>query len=92
MPTVLINIDNLEIQSLAVFVEIQERCICNAYGHVDHPSSELIWDFLSETVDSEGKCLVAGVLTADEMRGKILHKINKKLHLVRHCSALASLF
>lgn len=55
MPTVLINIDNLEIQSLAVFVEIQERGICNAYGHVDHPSSELIWDFLSETVDSEGK-------------------------------------
>lgn len=90
MPTVLI--DNLEIQSLAVFVEIQERGICNAYGHVDHPSSELIWDFLSETVDSEGKKLIAGVLTADEMRGKILHKINKKLHLVRHCSALASLF
>lgn len=71
----------------------QERMIYNVYAHVDHLSAGIIgisylW-FLILMGNFDG---LLGISMCDQKCGKILQKIDRKLHLGRHCLALTSLF
>lgn len=86
--------DDTEKQGLIVFVEKQERRIYIVYAHVDPLSEKCNWDVLSyqRLLTAKGNVWLLGISTLDHKRVEILQKIDKELHLIRHCSALASPF